>query len=58
MCCERPIAVVLALLCLIAPGAFAAERADTILREHEGGWNGCLDSLARHIETDTKEDPS
>jgi uncharacterized protein YndB with AHSA1/START domain len=23
----------------------------TILREHEGGWNGCLDSLARHLET-------
>ncbi|HET7199299.1 MAG TPA: amidohydrolase family protein, partial [Burkholderiales bacterium] len=31
MCCERPIAVVLALLCMIAPGAFAADRADTIL---------------------------
>jgi uncharacterized protein YndB with AHSA1/START domain len=30
----------------------------TILREHEGGWNGCLESLARTIETDTKEDPS
>ena len=29
-----------------------------ILREHEGGWNGCLDSLVRHFETRTKEDPS
>jgi uncharacterized protein YndB with AHSA1/START domain len=29
-----------------------------ILREHEGGWNGCLDSLARSFETDSKEDPS
>jgi uncharacterized protein YndB with AHSA1/START domain len=29
-----------------------------ILREHEGGWNGCLESLARYIETPTKEDPS
>jgi uncharacterized protein YndB with AHSA1/START domain len=23
----------------------------TILREHEGGWIGCLDSLARWVET-------
>jgi uncharacterized protein YndB with AHSA1/START domain len=23
----------------------------TILREHEGGWNGCLDSLARYFTT-------
>ena len=23
----------------------------TILREHEGGWNGCLDSLVRYLET-------
>jgi len=30
----------------------------TILREHEGGWNGCLGSLARAVETPTKEDPS
>ena len=30
----------------------------TILREHEGGWNGCLESMARYIETATKEDPS
>jgi uncharacterized protein YndB with AHSA1/START domain len=22
-----------------------------ILKEHEGGWKGCLDSLARHLET-------
>jgi uncharacterized protein YndB with AHSA1/START domain len=22
----------------------------TILREHEGGWNGCLESLARYID--------
>jgi uncharacterized protein YndB with AHSA1/START domain len=29
-----------------------------ILREHEGGWNGCLESLARFIDTETKEDPS
>jgi uncharacterized protein YndB with AHSA1/START domain len=29
-----------------------------ILRQHEGGWNGCLESLARHIVTPTKEDPS
>jgi len=29
-----------------------------ILREHEGGWNGCLESLARHIGTETKEDLS
>ena len=30
----------------------------TILREHEGGWNGCLGSLARAVETPTQEDPS
>jgi uncharacterized protein YndB with AHSA1/START domain len=29
-----------------------------ILREHEGGWNGCLESLVRYIETETKEDRS
>ena len=29
-----------------------------ILREHEGGWNGCLESLARYIEAETKEDRS
>jgi uncharacterized protein YndB with AHSA1/START domain len=29
-----------------------------ILREHEGGWKGCLESLARHIEPPTKEDPT
>jgi uncharacterized protein YndB with AHSA1/START domain len=29
-----------------------------ILREHEGGWKGCLESLARYIETPTKEDPT
>jgi len=29
-----------------------------ILREHEGGWKGCLESLARHLETETKEAPS
>ena len=29
-----------------------------ILREHEGGWKGCLESLARYIETRTKEDPT
>jgi hypothetical protein len=23
----------------------------TIRREHEGGWNGCLDSLLRYLET-------
>jgi uncharacterized protein YndB with AHSA1/START domain len=23
----------------------------TILREHEGGWNGCLGTLARFLET-------
>jgi uncharacterized protein YndB with AHSA1/START domain len=23
----------------------------TILREHEGGWNGCLASLVRYLET-------
>lgn len=23
----------------------------TILREHEGGWNGCLDSLLRYLGT-------
>jgi uncharacterized protein YndB with AHSA1/START domain len=23
----------------------------TILREHEGGWKGCLDSLGRYLET-------
>jgi uncharacterized protein YndB with AHSA1/START domain len=22
-----------------------------VLREHEGGWNGCLGSLARFLET-------
>jgi len=22
-----------------------------ILREHEGGWKGCLESLARHLDT-------
>ena len=30
----------------------------TILREHEGGWKGCLESLARYIETPTEEDPT
>jgi uncharacterized protein YndB with AHSA1/START domain len=29
-----------------------------ILREHEGGWKGCLESFARYIETRTKEDQS
>ena len=29
----------------------------TIRREHEGGWTGCLESLARYLETRTKEDP-
>jgi len=24
---------------------------DAILREHEGGWQGCLESLARFLET-------
>jgi uncharacterized protein YndB with AHSA1/START domain len=27
-----------------------------ILREHEGGWKGCLESLARYIPPETKED--
>jgi len=30
---------------------------DVIVREHEGGWKGCLESLARHLETRTKEAP-
>jgi len=29
----------------------------TILREHEGGWNGCLGSLAQYLEKE-KERPS
>jgi uncharacterized protein YndB with AHSA1/START domain len=29
-----------------------------ILREHEGGWKGCLESLAQYINTRGKEDPS
>jgi uncharacterized protein YndB with AHSA1/START domain len=29
-----------------------------IVREHEGGWKGCLESLVRYLETRTKEDPS
>jgi uncharacterized protein YndB with AHSA1/START domain len=30
----------------------------SILREHQGGWKGCLESLVRYLETPTKEDPS
>jgi uncharacterized protein YndB with AHSA1/START domain len=29
-----------------------------VVREHEEGWTGCLESLARYLETRTKEDPS
>jgi uncharacterized protein YndB with AHSA1/START domain len=29
----------------------------TILREHEGGWNGCLATLTRFIETEKEPSP-
>jgi uncharacterized protein YndB with AHSA1/START domain len=31
---------------------------DAIAREHEGGWIGCIGSLAHYLETATKEERS